>query len=50
MTTLSVDRLLALLLELRYRHIATLTRVRGCDLFFWILGLGFAVHGDDLKI
>ena len=43
MTTISVDRLLALLLGLRYRHIVTLRRVRALFTFYWILSLGFAV-------
>ena len=43
MTTISVDRLLALLLGLRYRHIVTLRRVRALIASYWILSLGFAV-------
>ena len=36
MTAISVDRLLALLLGLRYRHIVTLKRVRAFIVCFWI--------------
>ena len=43
MTTISVDRLLALLLGLRYRHIVTLRRVRALITLYWILSLGLAV-------
>ena len=43
MTTLSVDRLLALLLGLRYRQVVTLRRGRALITFFWIVSLGFAV-------
>ena len=43
MTTISADRLLALLMGLRYRHIVTLRRVRALITFYWILSLGFAV-------
>ena len=43
MTTLSADRLLALLLGLRYRHIVTLRRVRALVALYWILNLGFAL-------
>lgn len=43
MTTISVDRLLALLLGLRYRHIVTLRRVRALLTLSWIVSLGFAV-------
>ena len=42
MTTISVDRLLALLLGLRYRHIVTLRRVRALVFFFWIASIAFA--------
>ena len=41
--TISVDRLLALLLGLRYRHIVTLRRVIDLITSFWILSLGLAV-------
>ena len=43
MTAISVDRLLALLLGLRYRYIVTLRRVRALITSFWILSLGLAV-------
>ena len=43
MTTISVDRLLALLLGLRYRQVVTLGRGRALITFFWIVSLGFAV-------
>ena len=36
-TAISVDRLLALLLGLRYRHIVTLTRVRSLVICLWLL-------------
>lgn len=37
-TAISVDRLLALMLEMRYRHVVTLDRVRGVVIGFWLLG------------
>ena len=43
MTTISFDRLLALLLGLRYRQVVTLGRVRALTTSFWIVSLGFAV-------
>ena len=43
MTTISVDRLLALLLGLRYRYNVTLRRVRTLVTMYWFLGVGFAV-------
>ena len=43
MTTISVDRLLALLLGLSYRHIVTLRRVRALVSSYWILSLAFAM-------
>jgi len=43
MTTISVDRLLALLLGLKYREIVTSKRVRALVAVFWIVSLGFAV-------
>ena len=43
MTTISVDRLLALLLGLRYRQLVTLRRGRALITSFWIVSLGFAV-------
>ena len=41
--TISVDRLLALLLRLRYRLIVTLRRILALVTFFWILSLSFAL-------
>ena len=35
---ISVDRLLALLLELRYRHVVTLKRARVVTICFWLIG------------
>ena len=43
MTAISVDRLLALLLGLRYRHFVTLKRVRALVLCFWIPSIAFTV-------
>ena len=37
-TAISVDRLLALLLGLRYRHVVTLRRVRAVIVCFWLMG------------
>ena len=37
-TAISVDRLLALLLELRYKHVVTLRRVRVVTILFWLIG------------
>lgn len=42
MTAISVDRLLALLLGVRYRHIVTLRRVRALVILFWISSIAFA--------
>ena len=42
MTAISVDRLLALLLRMRYRHTVTLRRVRALVIFFWITSITFA--------
>ena len=39
--TISVDRLLALLLGLRYRHVVTLRRVRVVIICFWLVGAFF---------
>ena len=36
-TAISVDRLLALLLRMRYRHVVTLRRVRAVIICFWLL-------------
>ena len=38
LTAISVDRLLALLLGLRYRHVVTLRRVRVAIFCFWFIG------------
>ena len=38
-TAISVDRLLALLLRLRYRHVVTLRRVVAVIICFWLLGV-----------
>ena len=38
-TGISVDRLLALLLGLRYRHVVTLRRVRVVIICFWLIGV-----------
>ena len=38
-TAISVDRLLALLLGLRYRHVVTLRRVRVVIFFFWLISV-----------
>ena len=38
-TAISVDRLLALLLGTRYRHVVTLKRVFGQIICFWLLGI-----------
>ena len=40
-TAISVDRLLALLLRLRYRHVVTLRRVRAVIICSWLLSLAF---------
>ena len=37
LTAISVDRLLALLLRLRYRQVVTVKRVRGAVFIFWII-------------
>ena len=42
-TAISVDRLLALLLGLRYRHVVTLRRVRAVIICFWVIT---AFHGS----
>ena len=42
LTAISVDRLLALLLGLRYRHVVTLKRARLIIITFWVLSAGFA--------
>ena len=38
-TAISVDRLLALLSGLRYRHVVTLPRVRAVVMCFWLIGI-----------
>ena len=38
-SAISVDRLLALLSGLRYRHVVTLTRVRAVITYFWLIGI-----------
>ena len=38
-TAISVDRLLALLSGLRYRHVVTLPRVRAATASFWLIGI-----------
>ncbi len=38
-SAISVDRLLALLLGLRYRHVVTLRRVRAVIILFWLIGV-----------
>ena len=40
-SAISVDRLLALLLGLRYRHVVTLRRVRVVIICFWLVGTFF---------
>ena len=42
LTAISVDRLLALLLGLRYRHVVTLRRMRIVIIAFWVLGAIYA--------
>ena len=42
-TAISVDRLLALMMGLRYRHVVTLRRVRALIIFVWILSCALAV-------
>ena len=41
-TAISVDRLLALLLGLRYRHVVTLRRVRTVLICFWLISVSLA--------
>ena len=45
-TAISVDRLLALLLGLRYRHVVTLRRVRLVIIYFWL----FSVFLGSIRI
>ncbi|XP_078342068.1 melanocortin receptor 5-like [Oculina patagonica] len=49
-TAISVDRLLALLLGLRYRHVVTLRRVRVVITCFWLIASGgcFRVWREDI--
>ena len=42
LTAISVDRLLALLLRLRYRQVVTLKRTRWIIIAFWVLSAGYA--------
>ena len=42
-TTISVDRLLALILKLRYRQVVTLRRVWVLVVFFWLFSTGFSI-------
>ena len=42
-TAISVDRLLALLSGLRYRHVVTLPRVRAATTSFWLIGISVEV-------
>ena len=42
-TAISVDRLLALMLRLRYRQVVTLRRVWVLVLFFWLFSTGFSI-------
>lgn len=43
LTTISVDRLLALLLGLRYRQVVTLRRIRALVVSFWLTNTAFAI-------
>ena len=51
-TAISVDRLLALLVGLRYRHVVTLRRVRVAIICFWITGVAsvFLLFRSSRKI
>ena len=42
-SAISVDRLLALILRLRYRQVVTLRRVWVLVIFFWLLSTGFSI-------
>ena len=42
-TTISVDRLLALMLRLRYRQVVTLRRVWVLAIFFWFFSTGVSI-------
>lgn len=50
MTTISVDRLLALLLKMRYRQVVTVKRVRLAVLFVWLqnIAVSMLVFGSSL--
>lgn len=53
LTAISVDRLLALLLVLRYRHVVTLRRVQIVVVFFWLCNGAAAItylYNDNLTI
>ena len=43
LTAISVDRLLALMLRLRYRHVVTLRRVRSSAIVSWIISFAFSL-------
>ena len=42
-TAISVDRLFALMMGLRYRHVVTLTRLRAFIICFWLIGIFLAL-------
>jgi len=44
-TAISVDRLLALLLGLRYRHVVTLWRVRAIVICLWLVAISVTLLG-----
>ena len=48
-TAISVDRLLALMLGLRYRHVVTLRRVRALVICVWILSCALVAGAHFLK-
>ncbi|XP_078384682.1 melanocyte-stimulating hormone receptor-like [Oculina patagonica] len=43
LTAISVDRLLALLLKLRYRQVVTLRRIHAFVIYAWIPGIAYAI-------
>jgi len=43
LTVISADRLLALMLKLRYRHVVTLRRVRSSVIVSWIISFAFSL-------
>ena len=49
-TAISVDRLLALMMGLRYRHVVTLRRVRALVIFVWILSCAFVAGTHFWKV